>query len=144
MGGVYYDYEGDFIFECFCYFCNFRCFRHFRHSAVSPCPAESNTVDSELPGIEEECEALGIAIEDIDQLSREEAQTPTSEECPDEDIVQSILGGKELETTIAEDSDESVAVFVPSFKQFLDAMETARAYIQSLTGIEEEITFCSN
>ena len=41
--------------------------------------------------------------------------------------------------TIAEDSDEPVAVLVPSFKQFLDAMETARGYIQSLTGMEEEI-----
>ena len=41
--------------------------------------------------------------------------------------------------TIAEDSDEPVAVFVPSFKQYLDAMETARGYIQSLTGMEEEI-----
>ena len=81
--------------------CLANCFRH------AGWQADGNTVDSELPAIEEECEVLGIAIEDIDQLSREEAQTPTSEECPDEDIVQSILGGKELETTDAEDCDES-------------------------------------
>ena len=49
--------------------CVANCFRH------AGWQADGNTVDSELPGIEEECEALGIAIEDIDQLSREEAQT---------------------------------------------------------------------
>ena len=54
----------------------------------------SNTEDNKLPGIEEECEALCITVEAIEQLSKEEAQTPATEECPHEDIVQSILDGK--------------------------------------------------
>ena len=82
-----------------------------------------------MPGIEEEREALCITVEAIEQLSKEEPHTPTSEECPDEDIVQSILGGKELETTDAEDSDESTPVFVPNFKQCLTAIDTEKSYI---------------
>ena len=82
-----------------------------------------------MPGIEGECKALCVTVEAIEQLSKEEAQTATSEEHPDEDIVQSILGGKELEATDAEDRDESTPVFVPNFKQCLTAIDTAKSYI---------------
>ena len=77
------------------------CTNCFRHAGWQ---VSSNTEYNRLPGIEE-CEALCITVEAIEQLSKEEPHTPTSEEFPDEDIVQSILGGKELETTDAEDSD---------------------------------------
>ena len=70
--------------------CVANCFRH------AGWQVGSNTEDNILPEIEE-CEALCTTVETIEQLSKVEAQTPTSEECPDEDIVQSILGGKELE-----------------------------------------------
>ena len=89
----------------------------------------SKIENSKYPRIEEENKALCITVEAIEQLSKKEAQTPTSEECPDEDIVQSILGGKELETTDAEDSDESTPVFVPNFKQCLTAIDTVKSYI---------------
>ena len=88
----------------------------------------SNTEDNKLPGTEEESEALCTTVEAIEQLSKEEDQTPTSEECPDKGIVQSILGGKELKTTDAEDS-ESTPVFVPNFKQCLTAIDTVKSCI---------------
>ena len=103
--------------------CAANCFRH------AGWQVGSNTEDNRLLGTEEESEALCITVEAIEQLSKEEAQTPASEECPDEDIVQSILGGKELETTDAEDSDESTPVFVPNFKQCLTVIDTVKSYI---------------
>ena len=118
--------------------CIANCFRH------AGWETGSSTEEAELPEIEEECEALGITVEAIQELSQEEAQIPTSEECPDEDIVQSILRGKEaLVPTDAEEIDDSVPVQVPSFKQFLAAMDTVRDYIQSLSGMEDEITHLS-
>ena len=103
--------------------CVANCFRH------AGWQVGSNTEDNyRLPRTEEEGEALCTTVEAIEQLSKE-AQTPTSEECPDEDIVQSILGGKELEATDAEDSDESLPVFVPNFKQCLTAIDTEKSYI---------------
>ena len=103
--------------------CVANCFRH------AGWQVGSNTEDNKFPGIEEESEALCTTVEAIEQLSKEEAHTPTSEEFPDEDIVQSILGGKELEATDAEDRDESLPVFVPNFKQWLTAIDTVKSYI---------------
>ena len=57
--------------------CAANCFRH------AGWQVGSNTEDNTLPGIEEECEALCTTVEAIEQLSKEEAQTQTSEERPD-------------------------------------------------------------
>ena len=103
--------------------CVANCFRH------AGWQVGSNTEDNTLPGTEEECEALCTTVEAIEQLLKEEAQTPTSEESPGEYIVKSTLGEKELETTDAEDSDESTPVFVPNFKQCLTAIGTVKSYI---------------
>ena len=105
--------------------CIANCFRH------AGWVTESSTEEAELPEIEKECEALGITVEAIQELSLEETQISTSEECPD------------LVTTDAEEIDDSVPVQVPSFKQFLAAMETVRDYIQSLPSMEDEITHLS-
>ena len=89
------------------------------------------------------CEALGITVEAIQELSQED-QIPTSEECLDVDIVQLILRARE-EALVQTDAeiDNSVPVQVPSFKQLLAAMETVRDYIQSLSGMEDKITHLS-
>ena len=118
--------------------CVANCFRH----AGWQTSTSSSSEDSELPEIEEECGALDITVEAIQDFSQEKAQIPTSEECPDEDIVQSILSGKEASTDM-EDIDDSEPVQVPSYKQFLAAMETVRDYIQSLSGMEAEIAHLS-
>ena len=90
-----------------------------------------------LPSITEECEALGITDEAMEELTMEEETVQTSEECTDENIVQYVLASKEPANPGTEEEDESSPPIIPTYQQFLAAMETVQSYTQSLADTEE-------
>ena len=56
-------------------------------------------------------------------MCRKEEATATSEEYPDEDIVQSVLALKEPANQDADDVDNSTVPIIPTYQQFLAAEE---------------------
>ena len=111
--------------------CVANCFRHAGWQSGDT--SEEDT----LPSITEECEALGITDEAMEELTMEEETVQTSEECTDEDIVQYVLASKEPANPCTEEEDESSPPVIPTYQQFLAAMETVQSYTQSLAGTEE-------
>ena len=74
-------------------------------------------------------------------MAREEQAIQTSEDCTDEDIIQYVLASKEsasddIDAEI-EEVDESAVPSIPTYQQFLVAMQTVYSYAQSLVGTED-------
>ena len=59
---------------------------------------------------------------------------------PDKDIVQSVLALREPANQDTEDVDNSTVLIIPTYQQFLAAVDIVQSYTQSLPGTEEILT----
>ena len=111
--------------------CVANCFRHAGWT-------EGALQELTLPTVSNECERLGIEERIITELDAEEWEVATCEELEDDEIVQCVLSSKKtVEEEHEEEKEDMAEPIIPTFEEFLTAIETVRAFTQSLPESED-------